>query len=296
MEIKAFFDNDTFTLTYVVYDKSTRDAVIIDPVLDFDPAGVAVAQTSIDEVVKFVKDEQLKIHYLLETHAHADHLSGSLVLKQKYFPEAKLAIGKNITKVQELFKKIFNFPQDFPTDGSQFDRLFDEGERIQIGSLNFRVLFTPGHTPACASYLFDEKVLFTGDAIFMPDYGTGRCDFPAGDASALYHSITKKIYSLPDETEIYVGHDYLPNGRDLQFKTTVGEQKAKNKQLSAETSEQQFVSFRESRDATLNAPRLLYPSVQVNIAAGRMPPAESNGQTFLKLPLKNNPLSEESKS
>lgn len=284
MEIKTFFDDVTYTLTYVVYDATTKDAVIIDPVLDFDPAAVKTDDKSIEKLVAFVREHSLKVHFVLETHAHADHLSGAHDLVTDYFPNAKIGIGERITVVQKTFKNVFNFPASFKTDGSQFGRLFADNEVIEAGSLAFKVLFTPGHTPACVSYLFDD-VVFTGDALFMPDYGTGRCDFPAGDAKALFHSVAERLYPLPDKTRVFVGHDYQPGGRSLAFETTIGESKKKNIQIRAETSEKEFVAFRENRDATLAAPRLLFPSVQVNIAAGEFPPAEANGKSYLKLPV-----------
>jgi glyoxylase-like metal-dependent hydrolase (beta-lactamase superfamily II) len=284
MDINHFFDPTTYTLTYVVYDKSTKDAIIIDPVLDYDPASVTISTASIDALLNFVKDHQLKVHFILETHAHADHLSSAHELNTKHLPDAKIGIGERITLVQEGFKLIFNFPESFKTDGSQFHRLFRDNEDVIAGSLRFKVLFTPGHTPACGSYLFGDAV-FTGDALFMPDYGTGRCDFPQGDAQALYHSVTKRLYELPDSTRVFVGHDYQPGGRQMEYQTTVGESKKRNIQLNRDTHECDFVTFRNHRDATLAAPRLLFPSVQVNIAAGELPEPESNGQIYLKLPI-----------
>jgi glyoxylase-like metal-dependent hydrolase (beta-lactamase superfamily II) len=284
MNIRTFFDSATYTLTYVVSDPATRDAVIIDPVLDYEPASIKTSTTSIDKVVDFVKEQNLTIHYILETHAHADHLSGAHDMVQKHFPNAKIAIGERITLVQDTFKKIFNFPASFKTDGSQFHHLFKDDEVFHAGSLEFKVLFTPGHTPACASYVVNDAV-FTGDALFMPDYGTGRCDFPKGDAHALYRSITQRLYTLPANTRVFVGHDYQPNGRPLSFETTIGESKMHNIQLNATTSEDNYVQFRTKRDATLAAPKLLFPSVQVNIAAGEFPEPESNGVSYLKLPI-----------
>ncbi len=284
MVITAFFDPETYTLTYVLYDQKTLDAVVIDPVLDFDPASVTISTKSIDSLVAFLQKKSLKVHFILETHAHADHLSGAHELVTHYLPSAQIGIGKPITLVQETFKEIFNFPATFKTDGSQFHRLFVENEVVNAGSLQFKVLFTPGHTPACHSYLFDRAV-FTGDALFMPDYGTGRCDFPGGDAQHLYQSVVNKLYKLPDATRVFVGHDYQPGGRELAFETTIGESKRHNIQLTAETNESDFLKFRKARDATLAAPRLLYPSVQVNIAAGELPDPESNGRIYLKLPL-----------
>ncbi|MBM4251263.1 MAG: MBL fold metallo-hydrolase [Deltaproteobacteria bacterium] len=285
MEIKAFYDPTTFTLTYVVFDPATRDAVIIDPVLDYDPASVSTSTASLEKLYAFIDAHQLRVHYILETHAHADHLSGALELKNRYVNDAKIAIGERITRVQKTFKSVFNFPESFHADGSQFDRLWKDGETVRAGSLAFLVLFTPGHTPACVSYLCGDAV-FTGDALFMPDYGTGRCDFPNGDSKALFHSITERLYKLPESTRVFVGHDYQPNGRELAYETTIGASKNTNVQLRATTTESEFVAFRDKRDATLAAPRLLFPSVQVNIAAGKFPEPESNGTVYLKLPVK----------
>jgi glyoxylase-like metal-dependent hydrolase (beta-lactamase superfamily II) len=284
MEIKTFFDPATYTLTYVVFDATTKDAVIIDPVLDYDSAAVKTSTKSLSIVYQFVVDNRLNVHLILETHAHADHLSGAHELVSQHLPNAKIAIGERITVVQETFKSVFNFPSSFRTDGSQFHRLLKDYEVVQAGSLKFTVIFTPGHTPACASYLFDDAV-FTGDALFMPDSGTGRCDFPKGDSRALYDSIANRLYRLPDATRVFVGHDYQPNGRPLAYETTIGASKRENVQLTSGTSEKEFVEFRTKRDTTLAAPKLLFPSVQVNIAAGEFPEPESNGKTYLKLPV-----------
>lgn len=283
MKIENFFDTETSTLTYIVYDESTKDAVIIDPVLDYEPQSATIFHHSFEKIVSFVSERQLKIRFILETHAHADHISGAQYLKQKY-PDAVLAIGEKITLVQETFKKIFNFPAGFKTDGSQFDRLLTDNEVVSAGNLTFKVLFTPGHTPACASYLFGDA-LFVGDAIFMPDYGTGRCDFPAGSAKDLYDSITRKIFTLPAGTKIFVGHDYQPDGRNLEFQSTVALEKAENIQLKGDTSREDFIKFRTERDKTLKAPKLLLPSIQINIAAGRLPEPENNRMRYLKIPL-----------
>ncbi len=282
MQVKAFFDDATFTLTYVVYDEATRDAVIIDPVLDFDPASGKLTTSSVDEVIGFVRSSALEVRYILETHAHADHLSSSQVLISE-FPKARLAIGAGISKVQEVFKKIYALPASFCTDGSQFDELLQDGQRVSAGSLHFEVVSTPGHTPACVSFLFDGH-LFTGDALFMPDYGVGRTDFPGGSTAALFESVTR-LYRFPDSTRVFVGHDYLPDGRPLQYESTIGQEKRENIQLNAATTRDQFIKFRTERDATLAPPRLLHPSVQVNIAAGHLPPPEANGVSFVRIPL-----------
>ncbi|TNE90742.1 MAG: MBL fold metallo-hydrolase [Deltaproteobacteria bacterium] len=282
MQIKPFFDEATWTMTYVVYDAATKDAVVIDPVLDFDPIAVSTSTGSVDEVSAFLKENDLNLHYILETHAHADHLSGSQVLKERF--GAKVGIGEHITTVQETFKGIFNLEPEFATDGSQFDKLFSHGETFTAGSLSFEVIHNPGHTPACISYHI-EDALFTGDALFMPDFGTGRCDFPAGSATDLYESVTERLYALPDETRVFVGHDYGPGGRAIAWETTIGESKAKNKQLTVDTDREQFIQWRMERDATLSPPRLLFQSVQVNVRAGQMPPAEDNERSYIKLPI-----------
>lgn len=282
--VKEFFDKVTWTLSYIVYDDTTRDAVIIDPVWDYDPASSKMTTSSVESLLGFVKEHQLKVHYILETHAHADHISGSQVLKQ-YLPEAKVAIGARIVEVQGVFKNFFNLGEDFKADGSQFDVLLEEGKSLAAGSMKVDTLYTPGHTPACVSFIIGENV-FTGDALFMPDSGTGRCDFPSGSAKELYQSVHSKLYKLPDYFKVYVGHDYMPNGRPMAFESTIGEEKRKNIQLTAETSMEQFVSFREARDKTLAAPRLLLPSVQVNIAAGCLPKPETNGTRYLKIPVR----------
>lgn len=282
MNIRHFFDPETYTLTYLVIDESTKDAVIIDPVLDFDPPSGAVEDRSLQEVLTYIETRNLNIRAILETHAHADHLSSSQLLKQK-FPQAVLAIGEKIKVVQEVFKAHFNLPA-LRTDGSQFDRLLKDFEEISFGSIKMKALPTPGHTPACMSYLFNDAV-FVGDALFMPDYGTGRCDFPHGSAQELYQSVTKTLYSLPESTRVFVGHDYSPNDREMRYQTTIGESKKSNIQLKANTTEEDFVEFRTTRDKTLKAPRLLLPSIQVNIAAGHLPEIEENGKSYLKLPL-----------
>lgn len=282
MEIKSFFDERTSTLTYVVYDPNTRDAIVLDPVMDYDPASGGISRQSVTQVVDFLNQHHLKLHYVLETHAHADHLSGSQVLKEAC-PNVKVAIGRKITEVQATFRNVFALGSEFPVDGRQFDRLLDDGEILEAGSIKVRTLFTPGHTPACASYLIGDA-LFTGDAIFMPDSGVGRCDFPGGSAKALYDSVQRRIYELPEETRIFVGHDYQPSGRELRYQTTVGEQKRSNVLLRADTSEETFVATREKRDATLPAPKLLFQSVQVNIDAGHLP-APVDGIRYLKMPL-----------
>lgn len=231
-KIEAFYDAPTFTLTYVVYDEQSRDAVVIDPVRDYDPASGKVSFAGAEKVGAFVEANKLTVHTVLETHAHADHLSGAPYFKDRF--GAKIAIGANITAVQAVFKGVFDLDEHFKTDGSQFDVLLDDNTTHKAGTLSYRVLFTPGHTPACASYMFGDAV-FTGDALFMPDQGVGRCDFPKGDANALYDSL-HRLYALPDATRVFVGHDYQPDGRPLAYETTIGASKRSNVQLSAETT------------------------------------------------------------
>ncbi|MBO6940384.1 MAG: MBL fold metallo-hydrolase [Deltaproteobacteria bacterium] len=281
MKIEALYHEPTYTLTYVVWDEETRDAVIIDPVLDYDPLGSQTSVDALKELDAFIAKQELGVRAILETHAHADHLSGSQYLKRKY--DAPLVIGEKITVVQETFKTIFDLPDEVPIDGSQFDELVADGETVTFGSIPVEVIATPGHTPACVTYKIDDA-LFTGDALFMDDYGTGRCDFPKGSATDLYQSI-QKLYALPDETRVFVGHDYQPGGREVQWETTIGKSKANNPQLKGDTPETEFVTMREARDATLKAPRLLFQSVQVNVDAGRLPGESGTGIRYLKLPL-----------
>lgn len=279
--VQAFFDARTYTLSFVAWHPETKDAVIIDPVLDYDPVGSHTWTESVDKLLAFVREHALKVHYVLETHAHADHLSGSQLLRRAL--NAQVAIGERITEVQQTFQKIFDLPEGFPTDGSQFDRLLRDNETLQAGALPIQVLATPGHTPACVTYQIGDA-LFTGDLLFMHDYGTGRCDFPKGSAEAMYDSV-RRVYELPDETRVFVGHDYLPGGREVSWETTIGASKRKNPQLNIETSRESFVRMRKQRDAQLESPKLLFQSVQVNIDAGRLPDAHANGVRYLKLPL-----------
>lgn len=282
MKIEAFYDQATYTLTYVVFDPKSRDAVVIDPVLDYDPLSSSTATKSLEAVESFLKKEQLRLHYVLETHAHADHLSGSQYLKRRF--DAKVGIGARIRDVQKVFKGVFDLGPSFAADGSQFDRLFEDGEKVSAGSLDLEILATPGHTPACVSYKIGDAV-FTGDALFIEDYGTGRCDFPSGSADALYTSIHERLYTLPNATRVFVGHDYQPNGRELRYETTIGKSKEANIQLRGSTTREEFVAKRNQRDAGLAAPRLLFPSVQINIDAGRLPKAHDNGLRYLAVPL-----------
>jgi glyoxylase-like metal-dependent hydrolase (beta-lactamase superfamily II)/rhodanese-related sulfurtransferase len=280
MQIQGFFDPDTFTITYVVFDADSRDAVVIDPVLDYDVLASRVATRSVERVAAFVRERELRVHYVLETHAHADHLSGSQWLKQHL--GAGIAIGERIREVQETFRDVFDL-RGLASDGSQFDRLLADGDVLTCGALVIETIATPGHTPACVTYKIGDA-LFTGDALFMHDYGTGRCDFPRGSAEALYDSVTR-LYAFPDATRVFPGHDYQPGGRAVAWETTIGRSKRENPQLRATTTKAEFVAMRTARDRTLQQPRLLYPSVQVNIDAGRLPPPHDNGRRYLMIPI-----------
>ena len=279
MKIQEFFDQDTYTLTYVVYQEGSKECVVIDPVLDFDPASGKITETSVNQVLDFLTTHHLKPVMCLETHAHADHLSGSQVLKRHY-QDMKVGISERITLVQKVFVPAFHL--DAPSDGRQFDYLFKDHEELEMRCF---AMETPGHTPACSSYLIEDAV-FTGDALFMPDYGVGRCDFPAGSPEDLYDSITNNIYTLPDHTRVFTGHDYQPGGRPVQFESSVKEQKESNLFLNRTTSKSEFVQKRTARDKSLPAPTLLLPSIQVNVLAGHLPEPESNGTRYLRLPLK----------
>lgn len=281
-EVKGFFDAATYTVTYVVNDPATKEAAIIDPVLDFDPSSGRTSTASADEVIDFVKSNNLKVSWLLETHAHADHLSAAPYLKEKF--GAKIAIGAEIKVVQGVFGKLFNAGSEFELDGSQFDALFDDGDAFQIGNLPVTIMHVPGHTPACIAYVIGDAV-FVGDTMFMPDFGTARADFPGGDARQLFRSL-RRVLSLPPETRLFMCHDYLPEGREeYVWETTVAKEREGNIHAHDGISEDEFVAMREARDATLDMPRLILPSVQVNMRAGNMPPADENGVTYLKLPV-----------
>ena len=281
-KVTAFFDEPTFTISYVVADPSTKKAAIIDSVLDFDPASGRTSHAGADRIVAFVQDNDLSAEWILETHVHADHLSAAPYLKDRL--GGKVAIGAHITAVQEVFGDIFNAGPAFKRDGSQFDALLRDGERFQVGEIPARAIHTPGHTPACMTYVIGDAA-FVGDTLFMPDYGTARADFPGGDARKLYRSI-QKIFALPDETRMFLCHDYKAPGRDeYRWETTVGEQKHSNIHVHAGISEEEFVAMRTARDKTLAMPRLILPSVQVNMRAGRLPDPEDNGVRYLKLPL-----------
>lgn len=280
--VTAFFDEATFTVSYVAADPTTGKCAIIDPVLDFDPASGSTETKSAEAIIEFVKKEDLEVEWILETHVHADHLTAAPYLKEVL--GGKIAIGFNISVVQETFAKIFNAEPEFRKDGSQFDALLNDGDAFHVGDINSRAMHTPGHTPACMTYMIGDA-LFVGDTLFMPDYGTARTDFPGGDARMLYQSI-QKILSLPDSTRMFLCHDYKAPGRDeYRWETTVGEQKKSNIHVHEGVSEEEFVRMRTDRDKTLAMPRLLLPSVQVNMRAGHLPPAENNGVHYLKLPV-----------
>ena len=278
---QAFFDPATWTVTYVVADTQSRRAAIIDPVLDYDPKSGRTSTASADQVLAFVRAQGLQVDWILETHAHADHLSAAHYLKEQV--GGRIAIGENIRTVQSTFKAIFNLEQSFVPDGSQFDHLFADGEVFMIGDIEATALLVPGHTPADMAYRVGDS-LFVGDTLFMPDVGTARADFPGGDAHVLFRSI-RKLLALPPETKVFVCHDYPPESREAQWQTTVGEQAARNIHVHEGISEDGFVAMRAARDATLGMPTLILPSIQVNIRAGEMPPAEANGVSYLKIPL-----------
>lgn len=278
--VKAFFDQGTWTFTYVVYEKPHTPCVVIDSVLNYDPKSGRTKTKSADEVIAFVKEQGLTVNWILETHAHADHLSAAPYL-QKHLG-GKIAIGSHIQDVQKVFKGIFNLESEFPTNGSQFDYLIEEGQDIYAGNLTIHPLFVPGHTPACMAYAIGDAI-FAGDTIFMPDVGTARCDFPGGNAKTLYQSV-QKILSYPDDTRLFMCHDYPPTDRPIAYETTVGEEKRKNIHVHEGVTEPQFVEMRNQRDQTLEMPVLILPSIQVNIRAGHPPPAEANGKTYLKIP------------
>ena len=281
-DVRAFFDAATFTVTYVVSDPATRRAAIIDSVLDYDPKSGRTSKDSADAVIAYVKAQSLTVNWILETHIHADHLSAAPYLKAQLGGE--VAIGANVKTVQGVFGDVFNVEPSFKRDGSQFDHLFADDETFKIGEMDARALHTPGHTPACMTYVIGDAA-FVGDTIFMPDFGTARCDFPGGDAATLYHSI-QRIFALPDETRLFMCHDYKAPGRDeYAWETTVRAQKAKNIHVRDGVSEAQFVKMRTERDAQLAMPVLILPSVQVNMRAGDLPPAENNGTRYLKIPL-----------
>lgn len=280
-DVKAFFHKPTFTVSYVVSDPGSRKALIIDSVLDYANNSGRTSTTAADEIIDFIRAENLEVEWILETHVHADHLTAAPYLQEKL--GGVIGIGGVVTSIQSTFKKVYNFGDDVPEDGSQFQRLFKDGETINVGGMTLEVLETPGHTPACVSYKIGDAV-FVGDTLFMPDYGTARCDFPGGDARTLYRSI-RKILAFPLETRLFMCHDYGPNNRDFAWETTVAEQRATNIHIHDGIGEEEFVKMRTERDATLSMPVLIIPSIQVNMQAGHMPKAEGNGVSYLKVPL-----------
>jgi len=280
--VKAFFDEATFTVSHVISDPETGTSAIIDSVLDFDQASGRTSTKSADLLVDYIEANDLNVAWILETHVHADHLSAAPYLKSKL--GGRTGVGDLITSIQGIFKGVFNLGEDFAADGTQFDQLFADGDLLELGSMNIRVMHTPGHTPACLTYVAGDCA-FIGDTMFMPDCGTARADFPGGDAAALYQSI-QRILTLPDDTRLFMCHDYKAPGRDeFAWETTVAEQRASNLHIHAGVTEQEFVDFRSKRDAQLGMPKLILPSIQVNIRAGEMPPADDNGVVYLKLPI-----------
>jgi len=279
MKIQHFFDEATSTLSYVVHDATT--GVVIDSVRDYDPKSGRTSWTSAEKIAAYVARERLSIRYAIDTHAHADHMSGAPFFKERF--GAQSVIGARIGLIQATFRDLYNLPRDFPVDGRQFDVLAESGKRLGFGTLEIEAMHSPGHTPACDAWRIGDA-LFLGDTLFMPDYGSARCDFPGGSAAMLFDSI-QRIYALPDATRLFVCHDYRPGGRPLAFETTVAEQKRANVQISARTTKAEFVAFREAKDATLDAPALILPSLQVNIRAGELPEPEPNGTAYLKIPL-----------
>lgn len=281
ISIQHFFHEPSYTYSYVVSDRESGHCAVIDPVLDFDAASGATGTEAFTEIISYIRTNRLDLRWILETHAHADHLSSAKAIQNQI--GGKVAIGEKVGEVQTAFKKIFNLGDEFVADGRQFDRLIADGETVALGASRIMALATPGHTPACLSYLI-EDALFCGDTLFMPDYGTARCDFPGGDAGTLYDSI-QTLLKQPPETRIFLCHDYAPNGRDYQFLTTVADQRENNIHIGGGISKEAFVAMRTQRDAGLNMPALILPSLQINIRAGALPPVEDNGTAYLKLPL-----------
>ena len=280
--IEPFFDPATFTYSYVVSDPQTRQCAVIDSVLDYDPASGRTSQATAQRLVDYVCEQDLKVQWLLETHVHADHLSAAPYLRQQL--GGQLAIGDRITVVQDTFGRLFNVGTGFATDGRQFDHLFHDGDTFQVGNIQARAIHTPGHTPACMTYVIGDAA-FVGDTLFMPDYGTARCDFPGGDARTLYQSI-QKLFALPGDTRVFMCHDYKAPGREeFLYETTIAAEREHNVHVHAGISEDQFVAMRTARDATLSMPTLILPSVQINMRGGELPEPESNGTRYLKIPL-----------
>jgi glyoxylase-like metal-dependent hydrolase (beta-lactamase superfamily II) len=281
VSVESFYDKATSTISHVVVEPNGRHCAVIDSVLDYDQASGRTGTLSADAVVRHVRDRNLTVDWILETHAHADHLSAAQHLKRQV--GGRIGIGARITEVQRIFKEVFNLERTFNTDGTQFDHLFEDGETFLIGRQEARVMYTPGHTPACVTYVIGEAA-FVGDTLFMPDGGTARADFPGGDATTLYRSI-HRILSLPPETRLFICHDYQPGGREPRWETTVADERERNIHIGHDRTEDEFVAMRTARDRTLNTPTLLVPSIQINIRAGEMPPPEDNGTAYIKVPL-----------
>ena len=281
LQIKGFFDKLTSTISYVVYDKFSKECAVIDSVLDFDYSSGSIDYLNAENIISFIEKKNLSLIWLIETHVHADHLSAAPYIQKKL--GGKIGISEKISDVQNIFGKTFNAGTEFQRDGSQFDKLFKNNDEYQIGQISCKVIYTPGHTPACTAHIISDSI-FVGDTLFMPDLGSARADFPGGDARTLYKSI-KKILSYPDNFNIFVCHDYPPSNREAKWSTTVGEQKKNNIHVKDTISEDEFVRIRETRDKTLNMPNLIIPSIQVNMRAGNLPPSEDNGDVYLKIPI-----------
>ncbi|HTV68579.1 MAG TPA: MBL fold metallo-hydrolase [Rhizobiaceae bacterium] len=280
-EVIGFFDKQTNTISYVVRDPASKACTVVDSVMDIDYAAGRITSDGADRIVEYIKSNGLSVEWIIETHVHADHLSGAPYIQQKL--GGKLGIGENITVVQETFGKIFNEGTEFQRDGSQFDKLFGDGDSYTIGAMTAYVMHTPGHTPACMTHVIGDAA-FIGDTLFMPDGGSARADFPGGDARVLYRSI-QRVLSLPDDTRLFICHDYGPNGRDIKWETTVGIEKAHNIHLKDGVTEDEFVAMREARDKTLSMPKLIIPSLQINMRAGQLPPKDESGKSYLKVPV-----------
>ena len=280
-KIQGFFDKETSTISYVVYDMTSKKCAVIDSVLDFDFSSGTIDYHNAEKIISFIEKMKLDLEWLIETHVHADHLSASPYIQKKL--GGKIGISEKISDIQNIFGKTFNAGTEFQRDGSQFDRLFKDNDEYKIGSIKCKVINTPGHTPACTAHIIGNSI-FVGDTLFMPDLGSARADFPGGDARELYRSI-QKILSYPDDTLIFVCHDYPPTSRKVEWVTTVGEQKKKNIHVKTSIGEDEFVKVREARDKTLNMPKLIIPSIQVNMRAGNLPPAEDSGDVFIKVPI-----------
>ena len=281
LHIKGFFDDQTSTISYVVHDNIEKKCAVIDSVLDFDYSSGDIDYVNADKIISYVDQNKLNVEWLIETHVHADHLSASPYIQKKL--GGKIGISEKISDIQNIFGKTFNAGTEFQRDGSQFDKLFKDNDEYKIGNINCKVINTPGHTPACTAHVIGNSI-FVGDTLFMPDLGSARADFPGGDARQLYRSI-QKILSYPDETRIFVCHDYPPSSREVKWSTTVGEQKEKNVHVKTSILEDEFVKTREARDKTLNMPKLIIPSIQVNMRAGNLPPPEDNGSVYIKVPI-----------